>query len=331
VDTNAGRAQGGVADQPARHARGTADSVASLRARWTPESTAAAIRFLQGLPNEFPLPTVEHDGKLQYDLRGLRVEQTQLDNAVMKNVNLRWAAFRDVGLKDARFVKCNLSQTQFTECYFRRAAIEKCDLVNARFDGCDFSGAHIEASRLDFVTFRSCEIALDSIRFRGDTDPRVLVRVCRTLKLNEMSMGRFDDAGRLAYLEKTYDRQALFEQAFGRARAAARSRAGAAAAWLGSLLLNWLWGYGEKPLRLALFMLVNIVGFGALQYGLDALPGRALWEHVYFSGVTFLTIGFGDFAPVGMVPRFMAVLEGAAGVATFGMLIASATKKIMYR
>jgi hypothetical protein len=32
-----------------------------------------------------------------------------------------------------------------------------------------------------------------------------------------------------------------------------------------------------------------------------------------------------------MLPRVLAVLEGAAGIATFGMLIASAAKKIMYR
>lgn len=79
-----------------------------------------------------------------------------------------------------------------------------------------------------------------------------------------------------------------------------------------TLALDWLWGYGEKPWRLVGFMGVNIVIFGTLLYWAHALPGKAWWEHVYFSGITYLTIGYGDLAP-------------------HGMLIASVTKKVMYR
>jgi hypothetical protein len=78
-------------------------------------------------------------------------------------------------------------------------------------------------------------------------------------------------------------------------------------------------------------VLRNILAFGTLQYWLNRVPGISWFDHTYFSGITFLTIGYGDLAPVGMLPRALAVLEGAAGIATFGMLIASAAKKIMYR
>ena len=307
------------------------DSVAHLRSRWTPETTAAALRFLRGEPGEGSIGTMEHDGKTYFDVRGIRIEQTQLDGVTIKNVNLRWSTIRDVGFKNARLVKCNLSQTAFEECYFRRAFFQKCDIVNARFSDCDFSDARIEGSWLEFSTFTSCEIMLRSIRFRDDTSPAALVRVCRNLKLNAMSMGHFADAGELTYLERTYDRYALFERAFSRQHETVRERAGAVWHWLGSVFLNWLWGYGEKPERLALTMLANILFFGTLQYWLNGVPGASWFDHTYFSGITFLTIGYGDLVPAGVVPRILAVLEGAAGIATFGMLIASAAKKIMYR
>jgi hypothetical protein len=307
------------------------DSVAHLRSRWTPESTAAALRFLRGEPFEGAIGTMEHDGKTYFDLRGIRIEQTQLDGVTIKNVNLRWSTIRDVGFKNARLVKCNLSQTAFDECYFRRAMFQKCDIVNSRFNGCDFSDARIEGSWLEYSTFTSCEIVLRNIRFRDDTSPAALVRVCRNLKLNAMSMGHFADAGELTYLERTYDRYALFEHAFARRHERVRERAAAIGHWLASVFLNWLWGYGEKPERLALTMLGNILVFGTLQYWLNGVPGASWFDHTYFSGITFLTIGYGDLAPVGMMPRVLAVLEGAAGIATFGMLIASAAKKIMYR
>src|SRR6202795_4123305 len=89
------------------------DRVAELRSRWTPESTAAAVAFLESRPTGYDLPTMEHGGVTYLDLRGLRIEQTQIDKALLRNVHLRWAVFRDVGFKNARFVGCNLSQVSF--------------------------------------------------------------------------------------------------------------------------------------------------------------------------------------------------------------------------
>jgi Ion channel/Pentapeptide repeats (9 copies) len=294
------------------------DRVADLRARWTPEATAAAVAFLESRPVAFDLPTMEHDGVTYLDLRGLRIEETQIDKAYLKNVNLRWATFRDVGFKNARFVNCNLSQAKFEDCYLRRAQFEKCDLVNSHFNACDFSQAAIVESRIDFASFSQCEIGLGNIRFRHDASAQAMVRVCRSLKQNAISMGSFADAGHLTYLEKSHERRALQGR-------------GEWARWLGSLAQDWLWGYGEKPWRLVGLMGVNILVFGTALYWAHALPGKAWWEHIYFSGITYLTIGYGDLAPHGMLARFLAVVEGAVGIGTFGMLIASVTKKVMYR
>jgi len=294
------------------------DRVADLRSRWTPEATAAAVAFLEQRPTGFDLPTMEHDGETYLDLRGLRVEQTQIDKAYLRRVNLRWAVFRDVGFKNARFEDCNFSQASFAECYLRRAQFTRCDLVNAHFETCDFSQAAIAESRIDFASFKNCEIRLENIRFRKDASEQAMVRVCRSLKLNAMSMGNFADAGQLTYLEKAHERRAHYAR-------------GEWAAWLGSLPQDWLWGYGERPWRLALFMAFNIVFFGTLQYWAHAFPDKSWWDHVYFSAITYLTIGYGDLAPVHDLSKLLAVIEGAAGIGTFGMLIACVTKKIMYR
>jgi len=294
------------------------DRVAHLRARWTAESTAAAVAFLEQRPTGFPLPTMGHEGESYLDLRGVRIEQTQIDKAHLRRVNLRWAVFRDVGFKNARLEDCNLSHATFSECYLRHARFDGCDLVNARFDSCDFSQAVIAESRIDFASFKNCEIQLENIRFRAGASEQAMVRVCRSLKLNAMSMGNFADAGELTYLEKTHERRALYAR-------------GKWAAWLSSALQDWMWGYGERPWRLALVMIFNIVAFGSLLHWLDPLPGKTWWEHVYFSGITYLTVGYGDLAPHSPLARLLSVICAAAGIATFGLLIASVTKKIMHR
>ncbi|HUQ74229.1 MAG TPA: pentapeptide repeat-containing protein [Burkholderiales bacterium] len=295
------------------------DRVADLRQRWTPEATAAAVAFLESRPTNFDLPTMEHGGRTFLDLRGLRIEQTQIDKAFLRNVNLRWAVFKDVGFKNARFVGCNLSQVTFAECYLRRAQFEKCDLVSARFESCDFSQAKITDSRIDFAGFKNCEVGLQNIDFQKDATPRAMVRVCRGLKLNAMSMGNFADAGELTYLEKTYERIGYWrERAWGR--------------WLSSALQDWIWGYGEKPWRLAVVMVANIVMFGSILYAVDGLAaGKTYWEYVYFSGITYLTVGYGDLAPDTPLARFISVVNAGTGIASLGMLIASITKKVMYR
>jgi hypothetical protein len=294
------------------------DRVADLRSRWTPESTAAAVAFLESRPTNYDLPTMEHDGATYLDLRGLRVEETQIDKCYLRRVNLRWAQFRDVGFKNARFEDCNFSQSSFAECYLRRAQFTRCDIVNAHFESCDFSQAAITDSRVDFAGFKNCEIQMQTIKFQKEATPRAMVRVCRGLKLNAMSMGNFTDAGELTYLEKRYERLAF-------------ARDGDWGRWLASELQNWLWGYGERPWRLALVMVFNITLFGSLLHWLDPLPGKNWWEHVYFSAITYLTVGYGDLAPHAPLAQALSVLCASAGIATFGLLIASVTKKIMHR
>ena len=77
---------------------------------------------------------------------------------------------------------------------------------------------------------------------------------------------------------------------------------------------------------LALFgfwVLGLIAGFALLHWSLDtplqkpAGTGAELSELLYFSGITFFTIGYGDVVPVGGLGRFLAAIEGGIG---FGFL-----------
>ena len=87
-----------------------------------------------------------------------------------------------------------------------------------------------------------------------------------------------------------------------------------------------MWGYGERPWRLALVMAFFIVFFGTLFHVLDPLPGKTWWEHVYFAGITYLTVGYGDLAPISPFAQLLSLICAASGIGTFGLLIASVTK-----
>jgi hypothetical protein len=63
-----------------------------------------------------------------------------------------------------------------------------------------------------------------------------------------------------------------------------------------------------------------ILGFGLLHHAAAPRDG-GLADSVYFSGVTFTTIGYGDLAPAGPASRLLAVVEGGTGFGFFAVVI----------
>jgi hypothetical protein len=63
-----------------------------------------------------------------------------------------------------------------------------------------------------------------------------------------------------------------------------------------------------------------IVGFGFLHHAAAPREG-GLYDSIYFSGVTFTTLGYGDLSPVGPWSRALAVIEGATGFGYFAVVI----------
>ena len=69
-----------------------------------------------------------------------------------------------------------------------------------------------------------------------------------------------------------------------------------------------------------------IVAFASLHWALETpmkVAGAALemGDYLYFSGVTFFTLGYGDVTPAGALGKFLAVLETGVGFGFLAMLI----------
>ncbi len=70
-----------------------------------------------------------------------------------------------------------------------------------------------------------------------------------------------------------------------------------------------------------------ITGFAVLHWSLGTPPQRpdgtevGLTEMLYFSGITFFTIGYGDVVPANSLGRFLAVMEGGIGFGFLAIII----------
>lgn len=69
-----------------------------------------------------------------------------------------------------------------------------------------------------------------------------------------------------------------------------------------------------------------IVGYALLFWASDTRLSRAsealtFWTYLYFSGVTFFTLGYGDLVPLMSIGRILAVVESGNGLGLFALVI----------
>ncbi len=75
-------------------------------------------------------------------------------------------------------------------------------------------------------------------------------------------------------------------------------------------------------LMLTAWVVQQIVGFGLVWWGLGGISGAgSLGDALYYSGVVYFTLGFGEVVPTEVVPRIGALIEAFAGVLTTAMVI----------
>lgn len=110
-----------------------------------------------------------------------------------------------------------------------------------------------------------------------------------------------------------------------------------------SKLIDLFCGYGERPLNVIIFSLGLICLFAVTYFfiGVTSAAGvigfdrsqdlqaniAGFFNSLYFSVVTFTTLGYGDIAPVG-ASRFFAALEALMGSFTLALFVVVFVKKM---
>lgn len=100
------------------------------------------------------------------------------------------------------------------------------------------------------------------------------------------------------------------------------------------LTFSWaLWGHGERPMRSFLSVVGIIIG-SAVLYSMGHIVSKGtvvtpdLADALYFSIVTFTTVGYGDMSPVGMT-KVVAMMEVFSGVFIMPLFIMALTRKYL--
>jgi hypothetical protein len=92
----------------------------------------------------------------------------------------------------------------------------------------------------------------------------------------------------------------------------------------------YIFGYGEKPLRVAAFSILMIVSYALLFTWLHVLPERGFQTALYFSVVTFTTLGYGDLIPAKQF-RLLAASEALVGLLLVGLFLFTLSRRAVGR
>lgn len=96
-----------------------------------------------------------------------------------------------------------------------------------------------------------------------------------------------------------------------------------------------LFGYGERPVRVLYCSVVVILLFALLYYLRGTLEcpgytgnGKTFFDSIYFSAITFTTLGYGDIfpSPTDSVARALAMFEAFCGMSFISLFVVSLSK-----
>ncbi|MFC1631869.1 ion channel [Candidatus Omnitrophota bacterium] len=103
--------------------------------------------------------------------------------------------------------------------------------------------------------------------------------------------------------------------------------------WIGLELSNLIWGHGERPLRTIstgmLVVLLSAIAFtqGELMNNLSAFRPNFL-EALYFSVITFTTVGYGDMTPLGL-SKLVVTFEALCGIFIIPLFVIGLSRRYL--
>ncbi len=273
------------------------------------------------------------------DISGSNLDQVHFTHstfvgAELKGANFIGARFSFCDFVGADLCHANLTRAVLSGCSFSYADLRATYLIEARFKETDFMGAalfdafiwntdfsgakHLKKSNFQnsFRTTRETQTHI------SEENPTVSYESYRALKNYFYHNGLSEDASWAAYRERLMERRHFFKTRNPR--------------YFLSLLMDLLSGYTEKPNRVILSSFIIIFIFAVLYYFMNATtsmvvddPGRTnFWNCLYFSFITFTTVGYGDFVPRPEIwYKMLTCAEAFSGPFMSGLYIFTLTRR----
>ena len=243
----------------------------------------------------------------------------KLTNADLYQAKLEYAHLFKIDLSGASLMKANLSYANLNY-----ANLEKCNLL-----GINLHGAKTEHCQWGEMLIQE-EQALNTTDKAEQIDLyQQAEEIYRNLRQISEKQGLVDLASMF------YQKEMLMRR---------KQKPKYSSQRIISKLIDLFCGYGEKPMRVTIFSLALILLFSIFYLFLGISSNNELvvfnsklsfvenfeifFNALYFSVITFTTLGYGDFVPIGIATRSIAAIEAFMGSFTIALFVVVFVKKV---
>ncbi|MDQ1803099.1 ion channel [Chryseobacterium sp. CKR4-1] len=270
-----------------------------------------------------------------------------------------YATLRNLFVTDS-----NGSFRTFYSCHFERIEVQNSKLYGFEFYHCDLFQANFRSCRLTDLLLDNCALSLFNFKdtdiineiqyippaeswFSGKEDLyKSIANFYKTLRVVYQANGLRTEASRSYYSERFYElryiwaESSLWKSLINYSREYhiyTFSRIGYHLKLLVkffSYAVSYLiWGFGEKLNRI-IWSTMTIISFYSIIYyftDLDKVKGNVV-NSIYFSAVTFTTLGFGDITPLNgsNILKLLVASEALLGAFIIGLFVAGFSNKSRY-
>jgi hypothetical protein len=289
-------------------------------------------------PTRAPQPSLRHALELRAQAK-IPMQGFSLARADLQDINLVNRSSKSgyqlinsdlyhANLSNSHLFMLDLSGSSLMKANLSHANLHYANLTNCNLLGVNLNGAKIEHAIWGKEITQETQAKNASSRDNQIDLYQQAEEIYRHLRQTAEHQGLFETAGRFFSKEMVMRRRQHPRWSFQRNI---------------SKMVDLFCGYGEQPLRVILFSIVLILVFALLYFfaGLNFSgeslafdPQASLWHNVkiyftalYFSVVTFTTLGYGDLAPIG-IARALAALEAFVGSFTLALFVVVFVKKM---
>jgi len=267
-------------------------------------------------------------------LRGVNLTDVHLERSGTRmGFNLSHADLTHTNLQGAHLFRVDFRHATLLKADLNDANLNRANLQHATLLGTKFGGTHLEHVQWGWRILqedRARESQRDNKLTEALTNFEEAEEVYRNLRRCAEDRGYFELAGSFFHREMVMNRNKKPLLSFAR---------------LFSKFEDLVTGYGEKPSRVLRFAALLILIY-ALAYFLVGIEGdghevllqsgRSFAENlgdfgrcVYYSIVTFTTLGYGDFIPIKPLARFFAASEALIGAFSMSLFVVVFVRKRM--
>jgi len=273
---------------------------------------------------------------------GERLEGFSLRNVDLEGVNLvNYGAKVGFDLSDVDLYRANLQGAHLFKVILNGASLMKSDLRYANLHCADLSNSNILGVKFDGAKIEQIEWGesllqdQQAVSARLDGNQEMMLdyylqseEIYRNLRKAAEARGLFELAGDFFHREMVMRRLQMPAHSYRRAISKA---------------VDLFSGYGERPLRVILFSVLLITFCAGIYFFMGIQDSGVLVQFdpaaeisqqlfhfltcLYFSVVTFTTLGYGDLVPIGGA-RVVAAAEAFFGAFTLALFVVVFVKKM---